>query len=142
MKKYRIVIDTNVIVSAARSRKGASFKLISTLRENQFTFLLSTPLVLEYEMVLKRDKIQKAFTFSEIEELIDIICLLGENQRVWYLWRPLLGDANDDFIAELAINAQADFIVTYNKKDFEPIRSFGVKLVSPKEFLDLLDQKV
>jgi predicted nucleic acid-binding protein len=102
-----------------------------------FEFVLSTPLVLEYEMVLKRSGIV-ALTFAEIDELLDILCAIGLRQKLWYLWRPILADAGDDFIAELAANGQADFIVTFNKRLFESMRTFGVNVCSPVKFLKLL----
>lgn len=139
MRRYRIVIDTNVIVSAMRSRKGASFRLLSMLLESASDFLISTPLVLEYEMVLKRSNM--AFLpESEVERLVDDLCLMGVRQTTWYLWRPILNDPDDDFIAELAANGQADFVVTYNRRDFEQLRLFGIATKSPKEFLELLRQ--
>jgi predicted nucleic acid-binding protein len=54
MKKYRVVLDTNILIAASRSRNGASFALLQALRERRFTALASVPLMLEYEAVLKR----------------------------------------------------------------------------------------
>jgi predicted nucleic acid-binding protein len=51
------------------------------------------------------------------------------------LWRPLLQDAGDEFVAELAVTAQADAIVTHNVRDFRGMEKFGVKVLTPKEFL-------
>ena len=136
-RNYRVVIDTNVIVSALRSRDGASFLLISLLQSGIFDFVLSTPLVLEYEMVLKRNHLVP-FTMEEVDAFLDILCLFGKRQKLWYLWRPILADPGDDFIAELAANAQVDFIVTHNRKHFEAMGIFAINVCSPKEFLDLI----
>jgi predicted nucleic acid-binding protein len=54
MNKSRVVLDTNVLVAAARSRKGASFALLQALRNGQFIALASVPMLLEYEAALKR----------------------------------------------------------------------------------------
>jgi putative PIN family toxin of toxin-antitoxin system len=121
MRKYHIVIDTGVLVSALKSRRGASFKILSLLPSGKFTFHLSVPLVFEYEAVLKRAGLGLNWTPDEIEELLDIICLLGVKHDIWYLWRPLLQDAGDEFIAELAVTAQADAIVTHNVRDFRGV---------------------
>ena len=67
--------------------------------------------------------------------MLDIICLLGVKHDIWYLWRPLLQDAGDEFIAELAVTAQADAIVTHNVRDFRGVEKFGVKVITPKELL-------
>jgi putative PIN family toxin of toxin-antitoxin system len=56
MKKYKIVIDTNVIVSALKSRNGYSFKLLSIIDDKRFQISISVPLILEYEDAIKREK--------------------------------------------------------------------------------------
>lgn len=135
MAKYQIVIDTGVLVSALKSKRGASFKILSLLPSGKFAFHLSVPLVCEYEAVLKRTELGINWTPDEIEELLDIICLLGVRHDIWYLWRPLLKDAGDEFIAELAVTAQVDAIVTHNVRDFRGVEKFGVKVITPKELL-------
>lgn len=135
MRKYQIVIDTGVLVSALKSKRGASHKILSLLSSGQFDFHLSVPLVCEYEAVLKRTELDINWTSDEIDELLDIICFLGIKHEVWYLWRPLLQDAGDEFVAELAVTAQADAIVTHNVRDFKGMEKFGVNIITPKELL-------
>jgi predicted nucleic acid-binding protein len=48
------VLDTAVIVAAMRSDAGASRKLVLAALDRRFELLLSVPLALEYEAVLKR----------------------------------------------------------------------------------------
>lgn len=83
MGKYHIVIDTGVLVSALKSKRGASFKILSLLRSGKFAFHLSVPLVFEYEAVLKRAELDIKWTSVEIEELLDIVCLLGVKHDIW-----------------------------------------------------------
>ena len=137
---WQIVIDTNVLVAALKSKRGASFKILSLLKSGKFRIHLSVPMVLEYEEVLSRSELNLNLTEKEIERLLNIICLLGMKHEIWYLWRPLSSDAKDDFVAELAINAQVDAIVTHNVKDFVNLNKFGIKVVTPKEFLELLGE--
>ena len=54
MRQYQIVIDTNVLVAALRSRRGASYRLLRLVDGGGFTIHVSVPLVLEYEDVAKR----------------------------------------------------------------------------------------
>jgi predicted nucleic acid-binding protein len=50
-------------------------------------------------------------------------------------------DPNDDFLVDLAIKAQADYIITYNQKDLSPSTSqFGLKIITPKDFLQLVGE--
>ena len=137
---YEIVIDTCVLVSAFKSKLGASFKILSLLKSGKFKIHLSTALVLEYEDVLKRTDLNLNLTIQDIDKFIDILCLLGEKHRIFYQWRPLLKDAKDDFVGELAINSQADVIITHNIKDFQDVTKFGIKVLSPQEFLQLIGE--
>ena len=127
-----IVIDTCVLISALRSRNGASFKLLSLIDSNKFTFFLSVPLVLEYESVAKRMSRNLGLTHTDI---IDYLCAVGEHRKVNYLWRPNLKDPSDDFVLELAVESECDYIVTHNIKDFKDINKFNLKAITPQELL-------
>ena len=129
---HKIVIDTNVLRSALTSKNGASFKILSLLAERRFRLFLSTTLVLEYEAVLKREI--SGLEHRYIDDILDYICVTGEKEEIFFLWRPILKDPNDDFLLELAVKAGAD-IVTHNVKDFEQACRFGVRVFTPKEFL-------
>ena len=61
-------------------------------------------------------------------------------QKIFYQWRPLLSDEKDNFVGELAINAQVQIIVTHNVKDFQNITKFGITVLTPKEFLQLIGE--
>ena len=133
--KSRIVIDTCVLISALRSRNGASFRLLSLIDSNKFSFFLSVPLVLEYEAVAKRMSRNLGLTHTDIEDIIDYICTVGEHRQVHFLWRPSLKDPSDDFVLELAVEAESDYIVTHNVKDFKDIKKFNIKAITPKQLL-------
>jgi putative PIN family toxin of toxin-antitoxin system len=134
MSKPRVVLDTNILVSALRSRRGASFKLVSLIGKGKFSLHISVPLVLEYEEVLLRHK-HAPLTNKDIEAFLDYLCKVAEPQRIFYLWRPFLKDADDDMVLELAFNARCSHIVTFNSKDFRGSEQFGLQVVTPKEFL-------
>lgn len=140
MKKL-IVIDTNVILSGLRSNKGKSFELLSMISGEFFDFAISVPLILEYEAILKNQLDKNIFSDSDIENFIDYVCKVGIKTKIFYLWRPYLKDSFDDHILELAINANAQSIITFNKKDFLKAESLGIKIQNPKEFLEKLKEE-
>jgi putative PIN family toxin of toxin-antitoxin system len=131
----RIVLDTNVLIAAIRSRKGASFKLLSLVGKGHFETVLSVPLALEYEDALLRHAAAAGLTAVDVEAIVDYLCKVSVLQPVFFLWRPLLPDPNDDMVAEVAIAASCDFIVTFNARDFGPVRQFKVRIVTPKALL-------
>lgn len=140
MDKYQIIIDTNVVYSALRSRRGASFRLISLLNSGKFEINLSVPLILEYEDVLKRNPPTLAITKEQIDKFLDYLCLIGNCHDVYYLWRPILRDPGDDLILELAVRANCKYIVTYNKPDFTGVKEFGIEVVTAKEYLKIIKE--
>jgi putative PIN family toxin of toxin-antitoxin system len=134
----RIVIDTNVLVAALRSKRGAANRLLMYLHDPQIAVAVSTALLIEYEEVLKRPEMSSFISPSKVDTVIEDIYSISTRFEIFFLWRVLAVDADDAFILELAVRSQADYIVTYNQKDFAAASEFGVKLITPKEFLTLL----
>ena len=137
----RIVIDTNVLVSAFRSRRGASYRLLSAVDGGAFQVCLSVPLVLEYEAASTRLCKPGGLRPEAVGAVVDYLCKVGIHQKIYYLWRPLLRDPKDDMVLELAVAARASHIVTYNKADFGPAAEFGVTLLTSQEFLQTIGGK-
>lgn len=136
MEKYRIVIDTNVIVTALLSNKGASFKLMETIEKNNdnIEVSVSVPLFFEYEYALSK----KGFSADEIDDYLGWLFTNSIKKEIHYLWRPFLTDKKGDCVLEIALNSSSDFIITYNKNDFYNVNELGINVATPKEFLQLI----
>ena len=130
-----VVLDTSVLVSAIRSRRGASFELISMIGTETFDVAVSVPLVLEYEGALLRHVAASWLTEGDVRTLIDYVCHVAVKQEVFFLWRPLLRDPGDDLVLELAIAARCEAIVTHNTRDFRGAEKFGMDVLTPGQFL-------
>jgi len=131
-----IVMDTNVLFAGLYSASGASFKVLELLAEEHLSLVMSTPLLFEYEDVLKRNQVMLELTDIEIEMVLDNLCGFSRHQKVYFLWRPYLPDPKDDLILELAVASGVSTIVTHNLKDFTGVAKFGVEAISPKIFLE------
>ncbi len=136
----QIVIDTNVVIAALRSKRGASHKLLSLIGTQKFEIHDSVPLVLEYEEVLQRQRAEIGLSQEDTTDVIDSLCALAHHHAIYFLWRPALPDANDELILELAVSAQCDYIVTHNISDFTGIEKFGIKVVTPSTFLKIIGE--
>ena len=135
------VFDTNVFVAALRSRRGASFVILNAIRQNLITGAASQALLLEYEDVFTRDTNLKNFwaTADEVSATIGAITCRLVPVPIYFRWRPLLSDPNDEIVIECAINASADAIITFNKRDFLPAATrFGINILSSGEFVQKL----
>jgi putative PIN family toxin of toxin-antitoxin system len=134
----RIVIDTNVLLAALRSRRGASFTLLSLVGGRRFEVNVSVPLVLEYEDAAKRMSREIGLSHADIDDVLDYVCRVSRHRKIFFLWRPFLSDPKDDHILELAVESACDFIVTHNVRDFRGADRFGLRAVTPHEFLKLI----
>ncbi len=132
----RIVVDSNVMVAAVRSRRGASFRLLSLIDSGRFRIAISVALVLEYEDAIKRMLNDLALSEAAVDAILDYVCSVAERRRIHYLWRPCLPDPKDDMVLELAVSAGCEAIVTFNRRDFAPAAKFGIRVLTPREFLD------
>lgn len=135
----QVILDTNVLVTALKSAKGTSFRMLSMVGNDMFQLHVSAPLVAEYESVLKRGML--ALSSQQIDDVVDFVCAHAEHHKIYYLWRPMLKDPGDDFVLELAVKANAQ-IVTWNVSDFKQAAKFGVRVQTPREFLDFLEAPV
>lgn len=131
----RIVLDTNVLYAGLHSASGKSHQLLRAIASGQVRIVLSTPLLFEYEDVLKRHHSQLGLSDAEVDVVLDNLCALAAFQSVYFLWRPCLPDAKDDMVLELAVAAQVAKIVTFNVKDFRPAVRFGIDVITPKTML-------
>ncbi len=138
MKKPQIVIDTSVIVAALRSRQGAAYKLLTLVDSEKFETNISVPLILEYEDAAKRLVGEIALTARDIDNVLDYLCAVANHRTIFYLWRPFLKDPNDDMVLELAVTSASTYLVIYNQRDFAGTAQFGIRVVTPKEFLQIL----
>ena len=140
MSKHQIVADTNVFVTALRSQFGASYKLLSLIDKDKFKLNLSVPLALEYEEVAKRMMGEIALNEQEIDDILDFVISNSNQWDIYYLWLPQLKDPGDDMVLELAVTANCNYIITYNVKDFKGIENFGIEVMTPKEFLEMVGE--
>ena len=131
----RVVIDTNVIVSALKSTRGASHKLLLSLPEGKYLPCISVPLFVEYESVTKRVGLVNHLKPEDVDVILNYILSKSSIRKVFYLWRPILKDPKDDLVLEVAVESQSKYIITFNKKDFKGCEKFGLKAVTPQEFM-------
>lgn len=134
-----IILDTNVLVSALRSRSGFSRRLVVDVLQGVVVAAVSVPLFIEYEDVLTRPAQLKAFglTATEVGRFLDGLAGVLTPAEISFLWRPQLKDPADEIVLEAAANASASHIVTWNTKDFSPASGmFDMKIVTPPQWFD------
>ena len=130
----RLVLNTDVLVAALRSDRGASRQLLLAALELRVVTLISVPLILEYEAVLTRPEQLKGFglTIGEVNSILDALVAVAEPVTFRFLWRPQLKDPSDEMVLETAVNGNADYLATFNLRHFlEPAALFGMRAAVP-----------
>lgn len=133
----RLVLDTNVIVAAFRSRYGASNLLLRAVDQGVLTPLCSTALFLEYEAVLSREEIRNVtgHSLEDVAAVMSALAAVAEGIDISFRTRPMLSDVADEMVLEAALNGQAEAIVTHNVKDFRPALALGIAIATPGEIV-------
>ena len=138
----RIVLDTSVLVAAARSRNGASFKLVSMLPTPEIEIALTVAVYTEWQAVMTRpENLPPGATADDALAFLQYLASIAHLQDVHFLWRPFSRDPDDDMIVECAVAASCEYIVTHNVKDFRRVEELNVQAITPAELLNLLRRK-
>jgi putative PIN family toxin of toxin-antitoxin system len=133
----RAVLDTNVLVSALISPGGGSARLLLELRSGAFELIVSPLLLAELREVLRRDKFRRYVSQEEADAYVELI----RTESVIHAdpvpsLEPLSADPDDEYLIDLARDAQADAIVSGDAHLLE-LRAV-IPAMTPAEFLELL----
>jgi len=127
----KIVLDTNVIVSALLSPSGAPARILSLVLEGMITTVYDNKILAEYSDVLNREKLK--IDKDLINLVVDFIIKEGEFKTA----RPqtaLFDDEDDRVFYELYKTGKIDFLITGNIRHFPHEKG----IVSPRKFLEFI----
>ena len=140
MEPVQIVIDTNVLVSALRSRRGASARLMRKIRDPRLQVNVSSALLLEYEAKLKEEMIRQGLSGLErVDRFLDELAAISNRRSIYFSFRVEQVHPGDAFIVDLAVASGARFVVSYNLRHLAGIRKFGKIPIRPGDFLRWLE---
>ncbi len=133
MIPLRLVLDTNIVVSAALKPVGLQRTVLSLALTKPARLYLSAPIFQEYQAVLSRPEfhIRKGLR----RQLLRFI----ETKSYWVTPARRLRvarDPDDDMFVECADAARADYLITGNMRHF-PRYWKRTKVITSREFLDL-----
>ena len=129
----RIVVDTNVLVSGLLSPFGAPGVVVAQIVSGSVSLCYDGRILAEYTDILRRE----TFLFSKMS----IAALLGAIQANGELTSAAptpvrLPDPTDESFLEVAVASVADYLVTGNVRHFPDSARQGVRIVSPRRFVD------
>ncbi len=135
----RVVLDTNVLVSATLIRDGNEDRILRAWRHGAFDLVLSQPILEEVARVFAYQKVRKARWISDLE-----MSLLLEALTKGNIWVPgnvqtaVSRDPDDDKFLAAAAEARARYLVT-GDKDLLSLLAYGrTRIITPAAFLKIL----
>ena len=134
----RIFVDSDVIISSFLSQSGAAYFLLGTASLQLFISSLSKK---ELETVVKRLGIESNMLTTLIENTLKVTMLLDSLPEIKESFKQYVLDENDAHILAGAKAAKADFLITYNVKDFKIDKikkDLGILTLTPGNFLQYL----
>jgi putative PIN family toxin of toxin-antitoxin system len=135
----RIVVDTNVLVSALLKEYSSSALIVSLILQETLKLCLSPEILDEYKRVLSYNK------FQDLDQTT-VKALLAELLRKSLMVEPktlldiIKADSEDNKFLECALEAEADFFITGNIKHFSFKEFHQTKIVTPSQFLQIIAQ--
>lgn len=133
-----VTVDTNVIFSALHSKSGASHQILLLILEEKIKLALSPQIYFEYCEVLTRSSsiIQLEMTREEIEAILDLLALLAQKHKIYFLLRPNLVDEDDNLFYECTFASESDYLITSNVKHFNQgeLKGFNFQVMNPRRF--------
>lgn len=130
----KIIIDTNVIVSALIQRSYPNQIIRELFIENKFQLCVSDDLMAEYYEVLTRPKFAKFQDFFVRAEALLVDIETKSKKYVPTIKLDLISDKDDNMILEFADECEADFVITGNTTDFTISTYKQTKIVTPKAY--------
>jgi len=134
MIPLRLVIDTNVVVSAALKPEGMQRTVVLLAMTKPARWYVSDAIVAEYAAVLARPelKIRKGLRL-QLRQLIENHTRVVTPSRI----RQVTSDPADNMFVECADAARADYLITGNQRHF-PAFWKNTKIITSSEFLSII----
>ncbi len=132
------MLDTNVLVAAMRSPRGASAHLLRAALNGRVELACTIGLFLEYEQTLKRPLHLEAagWTIRDVDGLLGSLAPLLVPAPPAYSNRPRLDDPDDEVVWEAAETANVDALVTFEIRTFRAIGlAYGIAIMTPAQFV-------
>jgi len=140
----RITLDTNVLVSAFISKTGHSARVLDialTLEDVELVF--SDEIVREFVRVMSRDELLIRFdhTLADVEELVRLLRKTSRMIKVRSEFRAVREDPADNAILNTAYDGRSEFVVSGDHHLLNLKKFRGIRIISPRQMLDLLSRR-
>ncbi len=128
----RVVLDTNVVVSALLTPGGTAHQVLQLALQGDVQLCIDARIQAEYQEVLTRGQFR--FAVRDVERLLEALWVHAQ-QVLAGLVPGQLPDEDDRMFIEVAVAAQADALVTGNLRHYRLAETLGIRVLAPGAFL-------
>lgn len=137
----KIVLDTNVLVSAFISKHGKPAVLLDLiLTFSEVQLITSKPILEELESVLRRKEVRERFGYSmsDIESFIRAVQKVSLEVKIKSDFKVVAEDPKDNLVLNTAYDGKADYVVS-GDKHLKGLKKFkGIKIVNPAQMIEII----
>ncbi len=139
--RMKIVLDTNVLVSAFISKHGKPAVLLDLiLTFSEVQLITSKPILEELESVLRRKEVRERFGYSmsDIESFIRAVQKVSLEVKIKSDFKVVAEDPKDNLVLNTAYDGKADYVVS-GDKHLKGLKKFkGIKIVNPAQMIEII----
>lgn len=137
MEEIKVFLDTDVLISALLSQKGASYKLIN---DTKFKKIISKTITEEINEVSRRENVNKGAVRAILKKT-KIIPLFLSKEKLLKTYSKYVFDEEDSHVVAGAYISKSNFLLTHNIKHYHVVKiknDLGIKVMRPGDFLQYL----
>jgi putative PIN family toxin of toxin-antitoxin system len=136
----RVVLDSSVLVSGFLTEGGTTAALLSRFRQGDFALCTSRWIVEETERALLRPRNTRRYRYQseDVRQFLDGLAKSAQMFRDAPRVPAVTRDPSDDQVIACALAAKADYLVTGDQDMLVLAEHEGIRIVTPRQFLDLL----
>jgi putative PIN family toxin of toxin-antitoxin system len=136
------VLDTNIPVSGAISAAGTVSRIIDAWRSGQFKVIVSAPILDELERTFQKPYFRRYLAKKQSARFLLLLQRRATVSPITVAVRGIATHPEDDLILATAVSAKADYLVTGDSK-LQRVGTYqGVRILSPRRFLEILKHDV
>ena len=134
----KVVLDTNILASGAISAAGTVSRIVDSWRRGQFTVIVSVPILDELSATFEKPYFRRSLTKVQSSRFLTLVQKRATLSPITVPVQNIATHQEDDLIVATAVSANADYLVTGDTK-LQGVGTYkGVRILSPRQFEEIL----
>ncbi|MFH1247221.1 MAG: putative toxin-antitoxin system toxin component, PIN family [Candidatus Micrarchaeota archaeon] len=134
----KVTFDTNVLLSALLSEKGASYQLVHLVAEGKITGYTSKTLMEEFKEIVQRDY---KVSLEKAEQMVDVYLQFFKLVAPDFKLEVVKADEDDNRVIECAVYSSSNYIASWDPHLTDLVKVEGIKIQNPGKLIETLKEK-